>query len=118
MNFDDAIKAHAGWKVKLSVYLKNPNKSIDHNDVCKDNICDLGKWIYGEGGAKYSADENFKKLKQAHTEFHQEAASIIKKADANQNVSEEIALGNKSKFITLSNDIVTLLMGMKRNENK
>lgn len=118
MNFDDAIKAHTSWKMKLSAYISKPDKSLDHNVVCKDNMCDLGKWIHGEGGVKLSADNEFGKLKKTHAEFHIEAASIIKRAEANENVSEEIMLGSSSKFAKLSNDIVALLMVMKRVHNK
>ena len=43
MNFDDAIQAHSAWKMKLTLYIAKPDKSLNHNVVCKDNVCDLGK---------------------------------------------------------------------------
>lgn len=113
MNFDEAIKAHTIWKMKLSTYINNPDKSLNYKTVCQDNVCDLGKWIYGEG-SKYFSNQNFLKLKQIHGEFHREAANIIQKSDTHQDVREEVMLGSKSKFSNLSNEIVTILMQMRK----
>ena len=114
MNFDDAIMAHSAWKMKLTLYIAKPDKSLDHNVVCKDNVCDLGKWIYSDGEKNLASDNEFKKLKKNHADFHLEAGSIIKRADAKENVSEEIMLGSNSKFSKLSLEVVTSLMAMKR----
>lgn len=112
MNFDDAIKAHAQWKMKLMLYLKNPNGSLNANEVAQDNQCELGKWIYASAG-KYSSD-TFKLLKETHNDFHKCAAKIIIDADSGKNRSEEIALGSNSEYATLSSDIVQNIMAMKK----
>jgi len=113
MNFDDAIKAHVAWKIKLSSYIKNPDHSLLHNEVCKDNNCELGKWIYGEG-SKFSKLPEYNVLKMEHIRFHKAASEIVKKADNGGNASEEVALGAKSDFADASNKVVTAIMQMKR----
>ncbi|KAB8039947.1 hypothetical protein GCL60_06710 [Silvanigrella paludirubra] len=112
MNFDDAVKAHTAWKVKLFNYLKNPDKSLDHNIVCKDNVCDLGKWIYKVEN-KFSTNKNYLKLKSIHADFHKEAANIVQRIDNGEKINETDITGNNSKFNTLSNEIVSLLMQMQ-----
>ncbi len=113
MDFDQAIKAHSEWKMKLSNYLRKPDKSLDPAVVCLDNKCPLGVWIHGEG-SKHSAVPEYGTLKSEHATFHKSAAEIIKKADAGQNVSEDVALGSASPFAKSSTAVITAIMTMKR----
>lgn len=80
MNVQDAIYAHAQWKLKLSAYLKTPNGSINANTLGADNQCELGKWLHGEA-VRYANLPEFAAVCTAHTEFHRAAADIVKKAD-------------------------------------
>lgn len=112
MNFDDAVKAHNAWKIKLFNYIKNPDKSLDHTVVCKDDVCDLGKWIYKVEN-KFANNNSFKKLKNIHAEFHKEASSIIERIDKGEKIQETDITGSNSKFNNLSNEIVSVLMQMQ-----
>ena len=113
MNFDDAIQAHVNWKMKLQNYLRKPDKTLDAGKIESDCNCDLGKWLHGDGGAKYKADPKFVKLVSDHAKFHKVAAGVVRKADAGQQVSEETALGSKSEFASLSQAVVSTLVEMK-----
>ncbi len=113
MNFDEAIKAHSAWKMKLSSYLNNPDGSLKAAEICLDNKCALGQWIYGEG-AKFASHPEFTTLKSEHTRFHKAASEVVKKADSGQNVSEEIAIGGKSEFASASSSVVAAIMAIKR----
>ena len=113
MNFDEAIKAHTDWKIKLSMYLKKPDGSLKPAEVCLDNKCKLGIWIYGEGAA-HSAIPEYPTLKSEHAKFHKAAAEIIKKADAGQSVTEDMAVGNKSAFGAASNAVVSAIMAIRK----
>ena len=55
MNFDDAIQARAGWKIKLADYLKHPGGTIKSGEVGADNRCLRGQWLRGEAKKKYSS---------------------------------------------------------------
>lgn len=112
MDFDAAIKAHSDWKFKLSTYIKKPDGSLKADEVCLDNKCPLGQWIYGEG-AKHSAIPEYATLKSEHAKFHKCAAEVIKKADSGQNASEEVALGSKSEFASASSNVVSAIMKIK-----
>mgnify|MGYP003406294970 CR=1 FL=1 len=112
MNFDDAIKAHATWKMKLQTYISKPDGSLKANEVEPDNKCALGQWIYGEG-SKYSALPEYTALKNEHARFHKAAAGVIKKADSGQNVKEETAIGAASDFGSASTSVVAAIMKMK-----
>lgn len=44
MNFDTEIAAHVNWKVRLNAFLKGfSNETFKSTQVCKDNLCELGK---------------------------------------------------------------------------
>jgi hypothetical protein len=112
VNIDEAISAHAKWKMKLASYLSKPDQSLKASVVGADNQCDLGKWLHGEG-LKHSRLPEYSKLVSDHAEFHKLAAEIIRKADSGHKVTDEIALGSKSKFARASSAIVLSLKAMK-----
>lgn len=113
MNFDEAIKAHSDWKLKLQRYVKGMGDPVDVDKLSKDNVCALGCWIYGDG-QKYKAHAEFQNLVIAHREFHFAASEIVKRKDRGENVKEEIVLGSKSAFCEASERVVSLLMALKR----
>lgn len=113
MDFNEAIKAHAAWKMKLSGYLAKPDGSLKTADIEPDNKCALGQWIYGEG-TKWAYLPEYATLKTEHARFHKCAASVVKKADSGQSVTEEVALGANSDFSKSSSAVVTSIMAMKR----
>lgn len=113
MDFDHAIKAHSDWKRKLSLYIRQPDKSIKADEVAQDNKCDLGKWIL-QSASQFSNNQDYKALKEAHTRFHKAAAEVVRKADAGQAVSEEIQLGGASEFSKASTAVVSAIMAMKK----
>ncbi len=112
MNVDDAIKAHSLWKMKLAQYISKPDRSLNPAVVGSSNQCDLGKWLIGEG-KQYSALPEFTALVTHHTDFHKAAGAVITKADAGQQVAEEIALGGKSDFARASTAVMQSLMNIK-----
>jgi hypothetical protein len=113
MNFDEAISAHSGWKAKLKLYLAKPDHSLKANEVGAADQCVLGRWMVGEG-RKFAAFPEFAKLTAEHTHFHKAAASVVGRADAGDNVSEEVALGAKSEFAQASSQVVAAIMELKR----
>lgn len=112
MNFDDAIFAHSSWKMKLAKYLARPDHSLKVAEVASDKECALGKWLHSEG-LKYSHLPEFKKLVSEHAQFHKEAANVVARADAGQNVTEEVALCANSAFGHASSSVVRTLQKVK-----
>jgi Chemoreceptor zinc-binding domain len=112
MNFDEAIRSHSEWKMKLTKYIKHPDHSLKSAEVAIDNKCALGQWINGEG-RKFASLPEFSKLKNEHQRFHKAAAAVITKADSGQDQSEEICLGAKSEYASASSAVVSGIMAMK-----
>ncbi|MFY9910022.1 MAG: CZB domain-containing protein [Candidatus Sulfotelmatobacter sp.] len=112
MNFDEAIKSHSDWKMKLTTYIKHPDHSLKSAEVAVDNKCALGQWMNGEG-KKFASLPEFSKLKTEHQRFHKAAAAVIAKADSGQDQSEEVCLGAKSEYAAASSAVVSGIMVMK-----
>ena len=113
MDFDEAIKAHSTWKLKLGTYLRKPDGSLKSAEVQLDNKCALGQWIYGEG-SKWKSLAEYETLKLEHMKFHKAASAVVQKADSGASVAEEIALGGNSDFANASSSVVAAIMAMKR----
>jgi hypothetical protein len=112
MDFDHAIAAHAAWKNKLAKYLKTPDHSLQPSEVALENRCDLGKWIDGEG-KKFAKLPEYASVKSDHARFHKVAAGIVQRANAGEQVAEEVALGAKSEFASASSEVVRAIMALK-----
>lgn len=117
MDFDEAIKAHSAWKLKLATYLKKPDGSLKAAEIQPDNKCQLGQWIYGEG-AQWSKLPEYATLKSEHARFHKAAAEVVRKADSGKDTSEDTALGSKSEFASASSSVVSAIMGIRRKAAK
>lgn len=112
MNFDQVIMAHASWKRKLKTYLEKPDGSLKPEEIGVDNKCELGQWIGGEG-RQYSKMTEFTTLTAAHTRFHKAAAELVQKANSGEKVDGEVALGARSAFSELTNEVVSCITAMK-----
>lgn len=116
MNFDDAIAAHIKWKVRLTQFIDGTStEQLRSDTVCKDNLCDLGKWIYGEG-AKFKTAPHYSDLVSKHANFHRCAADVVKKVELNDKPGAKSLL--TGSFATASKETVTAIMELKKESPK
>ena len=114
MNFSDAIQAHTDWKLRLDGYALGASaEKIDAGTLRQDNVCELGRWLYGEG-KQYSSDPKFGELLGLHADFHRCAASMAEMVQRGEG-PEAAALINsrESDFGKLSLRVVGILMGFR-----
>jgi len=112
MNFDDAIAAHIKWKVRLNQFIDGTStEQLKSETVCKDNQCDLGKWIYGEGAA-FKAKSHYQDLVTKHAHFHRCAADVVKKVEGNDKTGAKSLL--TGQFAVASKETVTAIMELKK----
>jgi methyl-accepting chemotaxis protein len=112
MNFDDAIAAHIKWKVRLTQFIDGTStEQLKSETICKDNLCDLGKWIYGEGAA-YKAKPHYTDLVSKHANFHRCAGDVVKKVEGNDKAAAKALLGGA--FSVASKETVTAIMELKK----
>ncbi len=101
MDLDEAVQAHASWKIKLSSYLRKPDGSLKPVDARIENRCALGQWLHGEG-RKFSSLPEYLALLTEHARFHNAAADVIDKANSGKETNQDRALGAGSEYATAS----------------
>jgi hypothetical protein len=112
MDFEEAIRAHSNWKLKLSTYIRKPDGSLNASEIASDKKCTLGTWLYGDG-RRFAGMKEYQQLVTEHAKFHKEASSLVKRADSGAAVSQDTALGSGSPYATTSKQVVTLIATMK-----
>lgn len=78
LRLENAVSAHLEWKNRLLMFLDGKGENLDSKKVSKDNLCELGKWIYGDG-MKYQNLEEYDELRETHGSFHRCAGEVIDK---------------------------------------
>ena len=111
-HIEDAIAAHIKWKLRLTQFIDGTStEKLESTTVCKDNVCVLGKWIYGEGD-KYKSLQQFGKLVNNHANFHRCAGEIVKKVESNDKTSAVQQLN--SEFVVAAKETVNSLLVLQK----
>ena len=112
LDIDVAIMAHENWKLRLQSYLQgNSTEDLKPEVVCCDDRCDLGKWIYGDGGNLLGKYGTFADLKATHKMFHYTASNIVSLHQTGNREEAERVLNDN--FVKLSNKIKSRLSDLK-----
>ncbi|MDH5517101.1 MAG: CZB domain-containing protein [Gammaproteobacteria bacterium] len=95
LNLKEVLNAHILWKEKLNTTLDGTStERYEVTTVSQDNLCVLGKWIYGPGKQKYSKLPEYEALRKVHQDFHTCAADVLQKhEDGQQKAAEQILNG-------------------------
>jgi len=79
IDFAKWVAAHRNWRRRLSDYIQGDSREeLDEAVVCRDDCCDLGKWINGNGGRFYGGLPVFGKLRDHHAHFHRSAGNVVR----------------------------------------
>jgi methyl-accepting chemotaxis protein len=112
MDFDEAIHAHAAWKIVLSNYLERIDGTLTAAQARVDNRCSLGRWLYGEG-KKYSSVAEYQILISEHARFHHVAGEVIDRANSGKDVDPDRILHSDSEYEIASGNVVKAIMELK-----
>lgn len=113
MNFDEAIQKHAEWKLKFRSAISK-QEQLDNVTISKDNCCQLGQWLYGEGKSKYGTMPEFQTVVALHKAFHVEAGKISQLINGKKYVEAEQALGGGTTYGSASNSVGTAIIALKK----
>jgi methyl-accepting chemotaxis protein len=112
VNLEEAIQAHAAWKIKLAVYLKKPDGSLKPSEIAADGRCPLGQWLSGDG-KKHSSLPEYQTLMAEHARFHRAAASVTEQANSGRAMNAEDVLGGGSEFASASLSVVKAIKNLQ-----
>jgi hypothetical protein len=69
LDFAAVKAAHRTWRLKLRGFLDG-RENLAAGKLSSHRECDLGKWIYGNGGGTYQHLAEFQRLEERHKEMH------------------------------------------------
>jgi Chemoreceptor zinc-binding domain len=113
MDLDQAIQKHAEWKLKFRKAISE-NQTMDVATISKDNCCDLGKWLHGEGKNKFSNLISYQKCLEKHAEFHKEAAKVARLINEKQYSEAEKMIGADTSYTRASSDVGLYIIKLKK----
>lgn len=97
MDLDKAVAAHAQWKTKFRAAI-TAKETMDAATIGKDNCCELGKWLHGEGKGQLGGKPEFTALVEKHKGFHVEAGKVATLINGKKFVEAEAAIGGATPF--------------------
>jgi methyl-accepting chemotaxis protein len=93
MDLDQAIQAHSAWKIKFRTAITK-QETMDAATISKDNCCDLGKWLHGEGKLDFGALSSHTDCVRKHAAFHIEAGKVATAINARQFIAAQNMIGS------------------------
>jgi methyl-accepting chemotaxis protein len=113
LDFDKVISAHAQWKTKFRATISR-KEQLDAPSIGRDNLCELGKWIYSSGKKSYGETAEFGQLVNEHKLFHRCAGEVAQTINLRQYAQAEQMIGPGSAFTDASNQVIATLGHIKR----
>jgi len=90
------VGMHVRWKIRFRNAITHKLR-FNIAVIRKDDCCDFGKWLHGDG-KKYARFPAYNNLLAQHAEFHKQAALVATEANANNNHEVESMLSPSSPF--------------------
>ena len=113
MNLEDAIAAHAEWKMKLRRAIQHKER-LDVAGLSVDNKCPLGQWLHGEAKVRYSELEAYRACVAKHAEFHRCAGLVASAINAGNYTDAEGMLANGTPYADASIAATVAIMGLRK----
>lgn len=111
LNLKEALEAHLQWKDRLTALTNDPQAHRpDPKQVAADQLCALGKWLYGRGKQEFGHLKEYEQLRQTHIQFHTTAAAVIRFTESEQQAQATQLL--RGPFRALSNDVQLHLISL------
>lgn len=114
MDLEAAVQRHVEWKMKFRSAM-HQHQAFDPVIIARDNYCELGKWLHGEGKAKFGTLRSHADCVSSHAAFHREAGKVAQTINAKNYAQAEDMLEDGSSFTTAANDVVTTIMKLKED---
>jgi two-component system chemotaxis sensor kinase CheA len=113
VQLENAVAAHSKWKMRLRQFLDGGEEKLDPKVVCRDNACDLGKWIYGDG-SQFKDMPAYRELKTSHAHFHKCAADVVTKHLGGDKRGAESMIAVGGDFVKASSETVQAIIKLQK----
>jgi methyl-accepting chemotaxis protein len=107
-----AIQKHAEWKYKFRAAMTTL-EPMDVNTISKDHLCEIGKWLHGEGKDRHGHLGSYAKCLAAHAAFHAEAGKIAALINARKKEEAEKMLAPGTGYAEASKRVGVAIIELK-----
>jgi Chemoreceptor zinc-binding domain len=114
MDLDQALEKHAHWKVKFRQAINN-KESMDAETIAKDNCCELGKWLHGEGKTTLGNLNSFNECVALHAAFHVEAGKVANAINTKKFTRAETMIGAGTRYANASSAVAMAIIKLKKS---
>jgi methyl-accepting chemotaxis protein len=104
-DFDAARAAHLAWKTRLRAFLDGTGQ-LTQEQAVSHHHCQLGKWYYSDGLAKYGHIPEMRQIESPHAELHATIREILRLKNTGDSAGAE---REYAKVEHISHQIVALL---------
>ena len=113
MNLDSAISKHAEWKTKFRSAITNKEK-LDTATIRRDDCCELGKWLHGEGKISHRSYSSYAAVVPKHAAFHVEAGKVADAINSGKYAEATAMIENGTTFATASTEVGVAIVRLKK----
>lgn len=113
MDLDNAIKAHAQWRMKFRSAIAK-QEQLDVPTIAKDNCCELGKWLHSDAKREFGTTEAYKGLVAKHAAFHTEASKVAVVINAKRYGDADKLMVPQSAFVAASTEVGLAIVRLKQ----
>jgi aerotaxis receptor len=96
-SLEAAVAAHVDWKAKLRGAVMRGDQ-FDVATVSRDDACNLGKWLHGDGRQCCAQLAGFTTLIERHAAFHREVGQVAQLVNAGRQDDALAALESGTPF--------------------
>ena len=105
LDFTVVKTAHRSWRLKLRSFLDG-RENLTTEKLASHRDCQLGKWLYGDGGAAYGQLAGFQELEEKHKQMHGMVKEVVELKHAGKVAPAE----ERFLMVCQSADIVVALL--------
>lgn len=113
MNLDNAVQTHAQWKTRLRSAIAK-HETLDLITLSRDDQCELGQWLHGEGKARYGLLKAHADCVHKHLAFHREVTKVARSVNAKQFDTVEGQLGPASDYAKASSALSVSFLQLRK----
>lgn len=116
MDLNNAAQTHAQWKVKLRAAIAK-REQMDIATLSRDDCCELGQWLHGEGRAQFGRLVSHTDCVKKHVVFHAEVAKVAMAVNAARYQAAETMLGAGTPYAQASSAMAVAFMNLRKEAN-
>ncbi len=112
MRYWSPLAAHAAWMTHLREYIYGSGR-MDAATVARDDECEIGRWLYGDG-SRFRHLREYQHALRVHAAFHRRAAKVVNMVDHGRRLEAAADLAPGGDLRDLSKDLAQAFIRLNR----